>query len=174
MDIHASYTYDLRTVKAIQKQLGRTRKIVFFVLFGLFTVTCAYDFIMDLVRHRPVGNSACFFFIALVMLAAFLVGIACAPKRTLKQLGSRAGRTVELTFHDDYFETSSSAAGFEGRTAQYYSQLVKVVETPEFFIFFETSRMVMPVDKATITGGTAEQLAERLRVAVTDKYVVQK
>ena len=175
MEIRASSKLDLRTYKALYRASGSVKNTVIISVYALLLAYFAYYMIRyDILMYKTATVNTVWFFVSLAFITAMIVIMLTAPNRSYKQLGKRRDSVTEFVFYDDVFENACNGEGYEGSVRIGYDQIEKVIETPEFFFIFGTKHSASPVDKSTIEGGTAEQLAERLRDAVGEKYSVRK
>lgn len=176
MEIHAKCKADLRAAKAAVKELGRTKRIVFTAIYSALVLYAAYYVLtIDVMVYKRATDNTVWFVFALVMLIAFIVLTLTEPRRAYNRLGKRRDKEQNFTFRDDDFDAYITEPGLDTRTTISYDCLERVIETPEFLFLLYSKRTGAQVDKATLEGGTAEQLAERLRAAVPEgKYTVRK
>ena len=167
MEIHARTTLDLRTCKALYRAVNRVKPAVG---IGIFAVLTAYFVIGSFGNREDIPLAI----ISGAMLVLLLVLTFLGPKRSYNQLGKARDCVSEFVFYDDRFCVSTKFEGHDSSSEISYPNIEKVIETKEFFFIFQTKRSVFSGEKASIEGGTAEQLGAVLFNAVGKNYVVKK
>ncbi len=74
-------------------------------------------------------------------------------------------------FYDDEFFTETVSESFSGQDVMKYSLLEKAFETERFFFIYINKRQTFVVDKATLEGGSAEEIKEKLTSVLGKKYI---
>ena len=167
MEIHASSTLDLRTCKALNRAVSRVKPAV---SIGIYVVLTAYFVIASFTNQKDIPLAV----VCGALLVLLLVLALIAPKRSYKQLGKARDCVTEFVFLDDRFIARTQFEGHDSSSEVSYSNIEKVIETKEFFFIFQTKRSAFSVEKATIEGGTAEQLGAVLLNAAGKNYMVKR
>ena len=81
----------------------------------------------------------------------------------------------EYVFSEESFTVICLDENFKGQSERKYSVIPKVMENSKYFLIFQNGNQAFIVDKSTITGGTAEEIREKLSSFVPKKkYIVCK
>ncbi|MBQ2062850.1 MAG: YcxB family protein [Oscillospiraceae bacterium] len=175
MRISASSTYDRETVRDMtrfmlfrnRKQEPRKRMIMWTVLFCALMGTLIAEMVLW-------GFSA--FTLVLVLLCAGILLLEWffylrLPEIQYKNAGKVADAKNEFVFTETGLEASSTASEYSGSSEMEYDTLYKIYETEAYLFLYLNKRQCFVVDKATIQGGTAEELRGALIEAVGNRYV---
>lgn len=166
MEIKATSKFDYETIRTFYYMSIKRRVIletVFFAvleaiiilemfLFGISSVLCG------LAIGIPVGS--------LIVCLLRLLGV----KSYYKSYGKMKNVKNEYTFLEDSFCAVSNNEGMCGESETKYSMIEKVIEKPDYIYIFQTKRQAIIVDKSTITGGTVEDIRNKLMPILQKKY----
>jgi len=108
-------------------------------------------------------------------LLAMIIAMDCflyfgLPRMQFNALGKAKGTVNEYVFCEERVRAFTSREGFGGETEAEYSQFAKVCETSRYFFLFLNDNQALMVDKSTVSGGTVENLREKLSFHAKDKY----
>ena len=172
MEIRAKGTLDLKTVTALNRASQGAKP---YILIGVYVVLVGwFAYTIFSPRFSTDAADIMLFAICVIMSISMIALVIASGKRSYKMLGKQKDAVNELVFRDESFEASAKTEDYEGRTEADYGRIVKAIETKEYFFIFNTKRTAIPVDKSTISGGTAEELAEKLKNSISGKYTVRK
>ena len=90
-----------------------------------------------------------------------------SPKRRYKALGKTQDRVRTFLFRED-------SVTVDDALTVAYEELFRVAETKDYIALFRSPQKCMLVEKATVTGGTPEQLCEKLRDILDNRYIICK
>ncbi len=79
-----------------------------------------------------------------------------------KRSGAYRDTVNEFVFTDDALTARTNAEGMNESASVAYSSLVKLTETDDYFMIFPDNKRFLVVDKATVEGGTVDELREKL------------
>ena len=74
-------------------------------------------------------------------------------------------------FYDDEFFAETVSESFNGQDVIKYSLLEKAFETDRYFFIYINKRQTFVVDKASVEGGTAEEIKAKLTCVLGKKYI---
>ena len=181
MEIKATTVYDEKTMKdfiGFSLFKGRNyklrRKIAFWIwpvlmllLLGLIVLELAMNLDTD-TREKLIMT---FFGCILLWFGFFRLFPAFLFNQSKKLLGT----VNTFAFQEDGFWMSSESPLFKGDSTWQYSALHKVYETQRYLYLFITGAQAYILQKNGITGGSAEELRERIAGRLpSGKYVVCK
>lgn len=175
MNITAKCKVDMRYAKLVAGAVRPKTKIIRLLLFllylGVFIYNIAYLIqitgsgysISELIRHGFLS----LWDIALVILplAFIIIGVVMQltlPRRMYKRSGAYRDTVNEFVFTDDALTARTNAEGMNESASVAYSSLVKLTETDDYFMIFPDNKRFLVVDKATVEGGTVDDLREKL------------
>lgn len=167
MEIRAKGTLDLATCKIMFRITNKVRPAV---LIGLYAALTVYFIVLSFLNTKNIPVAVvCVLF--LTLLTALML---YAPKANYKQLGKGMDCVNEYVFYEDHFEARSNFEGYDGCAVITYGNIVKVIETQDHFFIYPSKAKAYPVEKATVEGGTVQQLGAVLLNAVGKNYKVSK
>lgn len=169
MEIKASSTFDSATLtefnishffkKCPKKEIfGYALSLTISALFiALICVFLPEDSILNVLYYiLRIFSAICALALAVSIFALY----------TAKKAYSRAGKMKdvknEYVFSDNGIQETSIGNGFESKTAFAYTDIIKVVETKNFFFLYISKQQAYIIDKQTLIGGTAEELKMKL------------
>ena len=171
MNIQAHCRLDQQSVKALthvsmyKKHRPAMRLTIRLVLVGVFILMSVVGFILQ-------ADTAFMLLLAtLSLLLAICVVHFQFPRAQYKALANMRDARIFYVFEDDVLKISTEAENYHGNSEVRYSLLTKVYETDAHFFLFETANQVLIVDKASIEGGTAEELRNKLCNTISGKYI---
>lgn len=169
MNIKASGKLDFRAFKSLQRaHEGIMHYIGSFV--GAFALL---SFVLELLLFGlKEGLKTGWPLLVVVAILALLTFYL--PKISYKQLGKLKDVLNEYSFTDGEFTVATRLDGMDSVAKYSYDLIEKAIETPEFFFVYQTKRTAFPVDKATIEGGKADELKEKLMKTLGKKYTVRR
>ena len=97
----------------------------------------------------------------LILLAVVGMGIYLyffLPRKQYKNLGKLRNAVNIYTFTEENLHVDTEAKGFSATSDNAYSGTSKVMETDQYFFIWPAKDRVFIVEKATITGGTVEDV----------------
>ena len=93
------------------------------------------------------------------------------PKIQYNSMSKMKNVGNDYVFYDDEITVSSVSEHLSAKDVLKYSIMVKAYETEKYFFFYISKRQVFVVDKATLEGGTAEDLRVKLLSVLGKKYI---
>ena len=117
--------------------------------------------------------------ITLIIVVFSVIVIDCFmffffPKMQYKALAKMKDAENEYVFCDDVLKAFSKSKEYNGEAEIEYSVFVRVYETIKYFFLYQTNNQAFIVDKATIEGGTTEEIKNKLYSFVKGKYILCK
>ena len=174
MEIHAKCTWDYEAIKALShiSSFRKTRPSNHLLLFSILIVVIAVLSVLPVFWGGSIRLQYLLLGILLMGFELFLMfGI---PGITYKNMGKMQNTVHEFTFGEDSVNIRSSGEAFSGESVVAYALLVKGYETARYFFLFQTKNQAYIVDKATVTGGTPEEIREKLQGVLGKKYKICK
>ena len=167
MKIKASCEMNVKTVKA-QAHLGiygtknPKRRLIMRTLLFLFLASLVAAQIFLLGWSWPFIAMAAVLTVAIFLEYLWYFG---TPKRKYQALGDRKDKEVAYCFADEEVTV-------EDRVLR-YKDLWRIMETKEYLFLYVDRGEILPVEKATLRGGTPEQLTKQLKKTLegTGKYI---
>ncbi len=99
------------------------------------------------------------------------------PKKAMQirfvALGTMKNIVNEFVFLDDIIFVSAQNENYSGECKMEYTGMKKVVETSKYFYIYYNASQVYPVEKATITNGTEEDIRNKFCDVQTLKYSIR-
>ena len=118
-----------------------------------------------------------------IQIGALIVVILCYillcylyflfPKIRFVALGTMKNIVNEFVFLDDIIFVSAQNENYSGECKMEYTGMKKVVETSKYFYIYYNASQVYPVEKATITNGTEEDIRNKFCDVQTLKYSIR-
>ncbi len=175
MEIRAKCKFDFDSIKALthlslfKKANPKKRFITWSIVSAALAIVIVLEMLIfsdtDLVELLCVD-------IVLVLLECYLYFLL--PKIRYKALAKMKNTQNEYVFLDNVLKTVTKSQEYNGEAEIEYSLFVKVYETTNYFFLYQTNNQVFIVEKATVEGGTVEDIRNKLSVYVKDKYIVCK
>ena len=162
MELHADFTYtekDLRALTAavMFKKGSPTVKLVLRWALVLFDLAMAV-LIMLLGNVFFGGLLLAVSLVLLVVIAIATVNYTVMPSYGLKKMREKGEFTIHVTLMDNGFHLIFEQNGLNQTTECDYTNLVKIMETSEHFLLFNTKRSAYVIAKEKLVGGTAAEL----------------
>ena len=172
MEIKAKCKYDYETCKAISRidayRKSNPKKVVAFRMI-LCIVLMISNFLVADFCEIPIGYTVSLMVVVVLIIDMFMYFVM--PKIQYNSMSKMKNIGNDYIFRDEEFTVSSDSEEFSGRNVTKYTILVKVYETEKYFFIYISKRQLYVVDKATIEGGTAEDLREKLSSVLGKKYI---
>lgn len=176
MKIKAKSIFDYKTIKAfIRTSLFRKTDPLKKLLIYCFTFILLAVILWA--EMSLLGPSVFQYILLGVCVAALLLELYLyfvIPRIRYHGLGERKDSTHEFLFTDDSVEFCSGENGYQGEHTIKYRALARVVETARYMYLFQDKNHALIVAKATISGGTALELREKLQSKLGRKYIIYK
>ena len=176
MEIKAKCKYDFDSVKALSRltmfkkenPIKRMKlwSVAFAILSGIIILEMVV-FGVDSILFVLLG-------VEIIWLMALCFWYFFIPKIQYKSLSKMKDIENEYIFCDDKLKAFTKSQEYNGEAEIEYSLFVKVYETSKHLFLYQTNNQVFIVDKATIEGGTAEEIRNKLSIFVKDKYILCK
>lgn len=174
MEIKAQGTLNYDTVKAslhvtIYKKTKPKKAVILRLLFtALAMAFCIFNMVV-------FGFSSYMLFSFFAMLLAgfiFIYMYFLLPKIRFKAMGKMQNVTNNYIFTSNAIICSSSTDGYEGKAEVNYSVICKVIETSQYMFVYPTKSNFYVVEKATVSGGSADDLRRMLFSFLGENYVI--
>lgn len=78
------------------------------------------------------------------------------------------------TFFDDNFKVVEKTQGNFGESEIAYTMVEQIIESTKYFFIFHTKNQAFVVEKSTFSGGTPEELRDKLSELLGKKYYINK
>lgn len=172
MNITATCKYDLKAYQALTrlsmfKKSNPKKQFIF--LFALETLL----FLIMIWESFWVEGIMLLSIISYFLMTFLLFfGYFILPKIQYKASYKMADIEAEFTFTDTQLRISTKGASYEGTAQLDYSVLFKVMETGTYLFLFERKSVAYIVEKATLTGGTIEELRTALSSVLGKNYII--
>ena len=168
MKIKASCKWDVKTIKA-QAHLGiygtknPKRRLIMRTLLFLFLAFLVAAQIFLLGWSWPFIAMAAVLTVAIFLEYLWYFG---TPKRKYAALGDQKDKEVSYCF-------TQEEVTVDGDRVLRYQDLWRIMETKEYMFLYPDRSEILPVEKATLRGGTPEQLTKQLKKTLegTRKYI---
>ena len=166
MEIKATSKFDYETMRAFYF-MSRVQRVIFYAI--IYAILEVISIILMFTYGVDSFNMSLAIAYPIIFLLSCLLSFIDA-KRYYNSLGSMKDTVTEYTFYDDYFHAISNVEGMSGENHTKYCMIEKVIEKPEYIYIFQTKRQAFIVDKSTITGGTVEDIRNKLMPILQKKY----
>lgn len=110
----------------------------------------------------------------LLIIALYSFMYFCLPKIRYNLLAKIKNSQNDYLFSDNVLKVLTKSDEYNGQAEIEYSVFVKVYETSAYFFLFQTNNQVFLVDKSTVTGGSIDDIRNKLSSYVKDKYFICK
>lgn len=173
MEIHAYCEYNLKSFKALNglmlfgKENPAKRMLMWGIIYGILLVAV----ILNLFWLGPDSTMLLLLCLLVVIQLYMCSCYFLRPIRQYKSMANLRGAVNHYCFRQDSLEVTSSNSSYNGQSELQYSGIFRCMETDAYFFLFLSKRQVYAVDKATITGGTAEDIRNRLSACLGRKYI---
>ncbi len=174
MEIKAQGTLNYETVKAslhvtIYKKTKPKKAVA---LRLLFTALAMAFCIFNMVAFGFSSYMLLSFFAMLLGGFIFIYMYFLLPKIRFKAMGKMQNVTNNYVFTDNAIICSSSTDGYEGKAEVNYSVICKVIETSQYMLIYQTSNNFYVLEKATVSGGSVDDLRRKLFCLLGENYVI--
>ena len=172
MEIKAKCKFDYETCKAISRvdayRKSNPKKIVisrtvFCIALTMLNFAVASSGDIDI--GYTIAIAAALVLLIDMFMYFVMPGIQYNSMSKMKNIGN------DYVFYDEEFTVASESEEFSGHNVTKYTILVKVYETEKHFFIYISKRQLFVVDKATLEGGTAEDLSKKLSSVLGKKYI---
>lgn len=135
------------------------------VLIGLLLLIWR-SFHFEFIRGGDSKTIECSIFFSVcsaLSLAVLIWEYFFLPKRIYKSLEKMKDRAVHFVFGDESISVKVYDEDGEKEEEIQYGVFVRVMETSRYFFVYPSKKGCFSIDKATITGGSAEELRDKMR-----------
>ena len=176
MEIKAKCKFDFDSIRALthltmfKKANPKKRMIFWSVVHAVLFVVIILEIIafgMDLILLVLLG-------VEMLWLMLMYFWYFIIPKIRYKSLEKMKETENEYVFCDDVLRAYTKSQEYNGEAVIEYSLFVKVYETSKYFFMYQTNNQVLIVNKATIKGGTVEEIENKLSAFLKEKYILCK
>lgn len=176
MDIRANFTYDYRTIKDMVRRTSFRNPLskLLLVLMYLMGLRVIWVGIRSLWFWGFDGTMMFLLLLMVGILGGYTWLLVRMPKIHFKNLGVNAGGAGEYLFREEDVVIDFRSDHETAHIVLKYTGLVKILDTPDYLYLMITKAQTYVVDKATIEGGTAEDLRARLQPVLGKKYKIKK
>ena len=156
MEFAFETVYDQKTVTAMVRALRKTQRKKHsrrsHIFGGVVIALGALLLVADLLEGKPLDAGMIITLLAVLTILIVLlfedsINACIARKRTLPGLVKNT-----VVFTEDGYRSSTEM----GNTEWFYENILSIAETPGYFVFFFSKNHAQIYDKATLTGGSAE------------------
>ena len=169
MNIKATGKLDVRTLKTLQKA---HKGAMYYIAIAVMCASIVTFIISLLALGVKESFKTGWELLACAGLLALLV--FAAPRLSYNQLGRFKDAESEYRFGDESFIALTSKDGINQQAEYSYDMIDKVIETKEFIFIYQTKNTAFYVDKATVEGGTAEDIRAIFQPRLGKKYIIRK
>ncbi len=184
MEIRASSKRDKETAKEFSYVVNfrSTSPLSTVIFLGVaFLSTWAISAFI-LFKLNSAGKAGAFPAVLIIMVMAFvlllflysLLAYFIMPKRQYEFFGYSKDAEISYLFEDDTITEYENSQNGSGNSTINYATLKKVYESDKRLYIYLDKVHVLIIDKSTITGGSVDELRDKLRDAVGKNYVVCK
>ena len=175
MNINAMGTLNIEAVKTLCRTSTYRKnnpKIDFPVFLSLCAVVLAWSVFENITTENPVYRwcSLCMGLIILLMVYMYFI----FPYIQYRSLSKLKDAVNTYTFFDDNFKVVGKTPGNFGESEIAYTMVERVIESTKYFFIFHTKNQAFVVEKSTFSGGTPEELRDKLSVLLGKKYYINK
>ena len=184
MEIRASSRRDMETAKEFSYVVNfrSTSPLSTVIFLGVAFLTTWAVSAFILFKLYSSGRAGAFPAVLIIMVMAFVLLLFLyailayfkMPKRQYEFFGYSKDAEISYLFEDDTVTEYENAQNSSGNTTINYATLKKVYESNKRLYIYIDKVHVLIVDKSTITGGSVDELRDKLRDAVGKNYVVCK
>lgn len=172
MEIKAKCKYDYETCKAVSyiagykksnpKKVVAARAIVYILLAVL-------NFAVIHFSGMQIGYGLILIGVVLLLLDLFMYFVM--PRIQYNSMSKMKDVGNDYVFYDEEFTATTVSEHFSGQDVMKYSLIEKTFETGKYFFIYVNKRQIFVVDKATVEGGAAEDIREKLSSVLGKKYI---
>lgn len=175
MNINATGTLNIEAVKTLCRTAVFRKsnpKIAFPVFLSLCAAVLVWSVYGSIAREDPVcrWSSLCLGLILLYLGYSYFI----LPYIQYRSLGNLKDAVNAFTFSDDGFMVVGKTPGNCGESEISYTMVEQVIESTKYFFIFHTKNQAFVVEKSTFSGGTPEELRDKLSVLLGKKYYINK
>lgn len=176
MNINASCKFDYKSIKALthlstyRKSDPKKRMLSFLITFAVLSVIIVAEIIL-------IAPDPFLFYLLAIAVVCLLIDLYVyfiIPKISFAAMKNMQNTENEYIFSDNSVKITSKSSEYNGEANIEYTLFVKVYETSEYLFIYQTKNQAFIVDKSTVTGGTAEEIRERLSSCLGKKYIICK
>lgn len=176
MEIRAKCKFDFSSIRALthlemfRKANPKKRMFFWLVCYTILLTVAIFELIFlraDMQLYIMLGLSMVF-----PLLGIYLYFLL--PRIRFKAMAQMQGTENEYIFCDNLLKVFTKSAKYNGEAEVEYSLLVRAFETSTYFFLFQTNNQAFLVEKATIEGGTVDDVRNKLSFYLKDKYTICK
>jgi len=173
MEIRAKCKFDIDSIRALthllmfKKANPRKRMIFWSVIYAILLVVVILESVFW--GFEPVLLAI---IVVVVLFGCYFYFLL--PKIQYKALAKMKDAENEYVFCENVLKVFTKSKEYSGQAEVEYSLFVRVYETSKYFFMYQTNNQVFLVNKATIEDGTAEEIRNKLRAFVKNKYIICK
>lgn len=178
MEIKASCRIDFNECKATAYYTlyGKYKPLKKILIRAAFS-TALLIFGMSLVIIRDYdrfvcGAAALYSLLVVFGLIRYIRLYFTFPNKQYEAKGNMKDILNEFVFYDDRMLNYSASDGYRDEVEISYGMLFAVNESSEYLFLLPTKNSMFVVDKSTISGGTMEELRDKLKSVLGDKYII--
>lgn len=176
MEIAASCKFDYDSMRALcHSSLYRifSPRFAFGLTCGCAAVTAAVS-VLGLFLNSSTHHDVTMLVVALILMALNFYLYFGLPRLQYRSLGKLQYTENHYVFLANSLKVTSSSATYHGEGEYAYATFTRVRETSHYLFLFLSQRQVFVVDKATVAGGTVEQIRAALHPFVKYNYTTCK
>lgn len=174
MQIYANCKHDFEATKALT-HLSMYRKMDPKKGFALRVVVLAFALAVYLLDMILFGLDTV---VILLSILVVLLGFKYFfkhfryPKIQYRSMANLKNVCNEYIFTDERLIVTSNNSEYNCKAEIAYSIFVKAYETSRYLFLFQTKHQAFVIDKSTLTGGTIEEIKNKL--CLNQKYIICK
>lgn len=176
MKINASCVFDLDSTKALirlgmfQKHDPKKRMIFWGIIYTVLAIVLVLQDVVIGLNGELISYLGILLFAELLVCYSYFL----VPRIRYKAMANMKGTVNQYCFLDDSLEVTSNNGSYGGKAELQYTMLVKSMETSKYFFLYQTKNQIYIVDKSTISGGTAEDIRNKLISVLDNKHIICK
>ena len=171
MEISASCKLDRDAIKALtylsvyKMAVPRQRFILWTIIYSALAALFLFKVLLS--PSAVMVTALC---VAVVILFSQIYLYALLPGIKYRAMKNLADAENDYLFCEHTLKTTSRSSDYLGSSEMEYSFFAKAYETSKYFFLFQTNNQVYIVDKSTVTGGSFEEIRNRISAYLKDKY----
>ena len=172
MEIRAKSKFDFVSIRALThlslygKANPKRRILLWFGISICLILVIVLE--MVLFFNPRMVASLC---VAICLLLLQCYSYFLLPKTRYKALAKMKDAENEYVFCENVLKVSTKSKEYNGEAVAEYSLFVRAYETTKYLFLYQTNNQVFIVDKATIEGGTVQEIRNKLSAYLNKKYI---
>ena len=174
MEIRAKCTFDRQALRALMhltmfKKASPVKRLIFWsccfaILFAVI--------LLEMILFGADTVLLCLMGVELVGIGLIYFSYFAIPEIQYRSLAKMRETVNRYVFGEDDVRVYTSGQALQGESKLEYTLFVKAYETTKYLFLYQTGNQVYIVEKATLEGGTAEELRGKFLPYLENKYVI--